>query len=170
MVSSAQQSRTAPRAAGRGSAALILSLCSLLIWNFPTQASDAPCGRSDVRVIEARPFLQVSGHVVEVVSVTVACIGCHDGTVASPVSTQDQTHLSSSEIRMATSTPGSNHPVGMLYPVYEEGIMPVADLDSRLALADGRVTCLTCHAKPSAPNVLTVPNSRSRLCLSCHMK
>lgn len=65
----------------------------------------------------------------------------------------------------------SSHPVDIPYPVGRKGFRPLADLDPRLKLKNGKVTCATCHRATEQGRVeLSLPVRRSRLCLACHSK
>lgn len=60
-----------------------------------------------------------------------------------------------------TGPPGGHHPLAAMSP---------ATLASpRLPLADGRMTCLTCHdLTVSHPGQLRLPMAESALCRACH--
>lgn len=84
------------------------------------------------------------------------CLECHDGTMGNSL--------------------GNSHPVNVRY---EESAMsrrsersrliPVADLDPRIRLFNGRVECGSCHNPYSRlPKMLTMVNDHSSLCVSCH--
>lgn len=53
------------------------------------------------------------------------------------------------------------HPVEVLYPVDKPGFRRVADLDPKIRLEDGLITCETCHAKMY---------EGISLCVHCHPK
>lgn len=88
------------------------------------------------------------------------CLSCHDGTVA-----QAAGH---------DATPASGeHPVGNNYPAplraRRQNLVPATDLDARIHLPDGRVSCTSCHSLYSRhEGLLVMPNDGSALCLSCH--
>ncbi|MCD4750692.1 MAG: hypothetical protein K8R59_15075 [Thermoanaerobaculales bacterium] len=156
-------------------AALAL-LVGLLLIHFPValqataNTAGPACRRADVWVIGDRSFMQMSGDVVEISSVTLACAGCHDGTVAKSITIHDKSSETAPPYNTDKGAPGSNHPIGMPYPFSESEFVALGDLDPRLSLADGKVTCLTCHIETSPSTTLSVPITRSRLCLSCHTK
>ncbi|MFV2072543.1 MAG: cytochrome c3 family protein [Thermoanaerobaculales bacterium] len=157
---------------------LVVAAGILAIVAATSQASvgEKLCGRDEIRVVEGRTFVMAAGGVVEVRDVTTACAGCHDGTVASSVlhrSNEDRQQQPKGWFPESAAGPGglrNDHSVDVLYPVGHPEFTPVGDLDPRLNLATGRVTCLTCHADAEAPSRLTISNSKSRLCLSCHRK
>jgi hypothetical protein len=121
------------------------------------------------------------------------CMSCHDGSSASPVT------LKHADTSMRFSGHGSvNHPVGMRYANYANSkpaeYVPLEDLDRRIILEDGEVTCVSCHETKdhsetgtdahatttqltysdngiyvcSATKRLTTGTSSTTLCLSCH--
>jgi predicted CXXCH cytochrome family protein len=69
----------------------------------------------------------------------------------------------------------SNHPVGISYAQvaarFPRAYTPAATLPQQLRLYNDQIGCGTCHsAYSNAKFMLTVDNSGSRLCLSCHVK
>jgi hypothetical protein len=98
------------------------------------------------------------------------CLGCHDGTVAEAA---------------AFSSPGSgatwqhgqiglSHPIGVEYSPARSRrsrYRPVAQLDRRVRLFDGKLGCCSCHEPYSdAKHGLVMSNAKSALCLECHQK
>lgn len=119
------------------------------------------------------------------------CMQCHDGSSARGVT------LKHADAPMKFTQHGStNHPVGMDYNHYASLnpmiYVPREQLDPRIILEDGEVTCLSCHALKSSPvenqgefiktsavsndeaadclasKELTTGSSRNQLCFSCH--
>lgn len=97
--------------------------------------------------------------------VTGYCLSCHDGTVA-PGIRLGRRDRKLSEVRLHSS-----HPVDVQYPRNRAGYRNPEQIDSRIPLAGGQVTCLSCHGgdDPSR-DFLSVRLTRSRLCLECHSK
>ncbi|MDJ0805890.1 MAG: hypothetical protein QNJ78_03565 [Gammaproteobacteria bacterium] len=124
---------------------------------------------------------------------SITCMGCHDGSKARVVELK---HAASD---MQFTGHGSvNHPVGMSYQIYANrdpvSFVSPGDLDSRIILEDGEVTCLSCHALKETPlqeegkllrtsvvlnqeagssvchasSELTTGSNMTQLCLSCH--
>ncbi len=108
------------------------------------------------------------------------CLGCHDGIMAfnSLLFTPDM-DLSS----------GENHPTAIVYSTYQNmnpTLRPVTMSDSGPVISDGQITlplfgsspatatmeCISCHDPHMTDNIalLRVPNMRSQLCFTCHMK
>ena len=95
-----------------------------------------------------------------------SCLACHDGVIAPDAFAGV----------MAASGSGAGgahgHPVGVAYP----GAMLRAgdavfktDVNQRVRLMGGQVTCNACHSLYSAePGLLVMRNDRSVLCTSCH--
>jgi hypothetical protein len=118
-----------------------------------------------------------------------SCLLCHDGLTATDVSGR----LLSGHMRGAGRSKGE-HPIGVSYSaawskkprdyISESALVPT------IRLVRGKVSCVSCHTKtqPKAGQSvsasasflgrgscngggkLTVDNTRSRLCLSCHTK
>ena len=69
--------------------------------------------------------------------------------------------------------PGSgvhSHPVDQPYPSAGIGLVPLAELDLRLLLIDGKMTCITCHKHDVHNRQLVIPDAFGELCVSCHRK
>jgi hypothetical protein len=121
------------------------------------------------------------------------CMECHDGSAGRRIS------LKHAEAAMRFLAHGSiDHPVGMRYTSYASNnptlYVSPDQLDNRIILEDGEVTCLSCHetklhANGTLPRMvaqenaigsidqhqsctatdrLTTGNNRMTLCLSCH--
>lgn len=92
------------------------------------------------------------------------CIGCHDGTIASnaeyTIGGGYWKHLDGA------------HPIGVDYGMSRMkagGLTPPARLDGRIRLFNGRLGCGTCHSPYSGlPGQLVMDNTNSRLCSECH--
>lgn len=124
---------------------------------------------------------------------SIRCMECHDGSQARGVA------LKHADTTIKFSGRGSvNHPVGMNYRYYANKdpavFVPAEQLDSRIILENGEVTCISCHAlKNTSPQVhgnllrasvittddeestnctasknLTTGSTITKLCLSCH--
>lgn len=131
-------------------------------------ASDQTCplggsASERFRRVAGRGFAFASGGVREVTAESGYCSGCHDATIASPV-----------EVALGTragevgSLAGS-HPVDVAYPSNDPGYRPAFELDKRLVLENGNVTCRTCHGGTDpATRYLSV--EPATLCLECHRK
>lgn len=120
-------------------------------------------------------------------------MNCHDGSSATPVT------LKHADTTMRFSAHGSgDHPVGMRYANYASSnpgeYVALEDLDRRIILENGEVTCVSCHETRdhvetgtdvrftttqiaysdngtyvcSATKRLTTGTSSTTLCLSCH--
>jgi hypothetical protein len=91
------------------------------------------------------------------------CLSCHDGTIASDATS-----------RSAWARFGAGgHPVDVVYQGRtaraRRNLRPVAFVDARIRLANGRVGCEACHSLYSQRKGLLVMSNRgSRLCGSCH--
>jgi predicted CXXCH cytochrome family protein len=91
------------------------------------------------------------------------CLSCHDGSLGT-------SHLPGPAVGSAAG-PGM-HPVDVGYEAaLQRGrrLRPRFEVSRRLAMPDGRLTCVTCHDGASQePAHLAVPMSRSTLCFACH--
>lgn len=110
---------------------------------------------------------------------SLACIVCHDGTVARDTSLgalkpheryENKDHPS----LFAVMHQNSNHPVGVAYPMWDRYFNPASLVMSRgVPLPDGQVECTSCHdphGTDDFAHMLVVSNQRSALCLNCHKK
>jgi len=119
-------------------------------------------------------------------SKSASCMQCHDGSKAKSVG------LKHADTAMTFTNHGSsNHPVGMSYNNYARknptSYVALAQLDSRIKLENGQVTCVSCHEtkshetevamqseqniaaeKCSSTKSLTTGSNQTRLCMSCH--
>jgi predicted CXXCH cytochrome family protein len=111
---------------------------------------------------------------VELTGWSLLCLGCHDGVTATDV--YASAHAVTLTGQLANSRLGSTglrgHPVGIRYPVAQEGYHTRAAVEARgLSLPQGRIQCTTCHDAHNTHHhsgMLRISNSRSRLCLTCH--
>ncbi|HIJ96988.1 MAG TPA: hypothetical protein HPP94_14880 [Desulfuromonadales bacterium] len=102
-------------------------------------------------------------------SFSAGCLACHDGISASKVKPTIINMPGNKSIVKMIST---KHPIGMDYEKYSARNTSLKSLDTRdnsLALAEGRVGCITCHDPlNSSPNHLRVTESGIDLCTACH--
>jgi predicted CXXCH cytochrome family protein len=66
---------------------------------------------------------------------------------------------------------GMNHPIGMSYQKAATfgGYRPRRNVERKLALPDGKVSCVTCHvAYQKKHGQLVLPKEQSALCYECH--
>ncbi|MBI1826449.1 MAG: cytochrome c3 family protein [Planctomycetes bacterium] len=109
---------------------------------------------------------------------TTLCLRCHDGTVAkvtiAGISRARYVNTHNPGI-FAAAHGGTDHPVGVPYPLINKGFHPVTSVMAKetVVLANGRVECISCHdphGTSGAPHLLVTSNTRSALCLTCHRK
>ncbi|MFQ5527549.1 MAG: hypothetical protein ACE5GX_14965 [Thermoanaerobaculia bacterium] len=158
-------------------------LAGSVVWSLglATQAIRAQsicASRAERSIVNvgSRSFLQSGESLVELVTVTAGCYSCHDGTVADSVSVQTK-ELEGRAIRRSlfsrrthSGTAATSHPVDVPYPLHDAEYVPRNALDARLELQNDLISCQTCHGGESGEYQLSVPVSRSELCLSCHLK
>jgi predicted CXXCH cytochrome family protein len=108
---------------------------------------------------------------------SLVCLGCHDGTVAT--STIGSGHALLGGVREGFELPDGfiwrDHPIGILYPEHNRDYQPKSFImqKGKIPLPQGRVECISCHDphnEAGLDDMLVMPNRRSRLCLSCHIK
>lgn len=103
--------------------------------------------------------------------ISMECITCHDGTLASSVHYKVKT-AEQAQTRSLGNIAGS-HPVGMDYTRYGNNreYVPHYSLPGNMVLMDGRIGCISCHDMLSKNKAyLAVELSNSELCFSCHRK
>jgi predicted CXXCH cytochrome family protein len=95
-------------------------------------------------------------------------MACHDGSAARDIGSHG----------LAGTRPqsGTEHPIGVLYgpkrsPGAEVRLLDRSRLDPTIRLFDRSIGCGSCHSVYSGSERLLVkPNTRSALCLSCHVE
>ena len=128
-------------------------------------------------LLTAFPILSVAGS-VKLDSRSKECIKCHKADVTDK-------HVS-----LIGDTGGHEHPMGVDYfslALRNPTLVKPLELVPAVALVNGRISCITCHVSydesnhlnlaakrkgmPAIPDpMLTVDNSTSGLCISCHLK
>ncbi len=97
------------------------------------------------------------------------CLGCHDGTVAK---TQMSRVGGGGGGAWQHSQIGLSHPIGVDYPPRGKGksrYRPVAQIDPRIQLFNGKMGCCSCHeAYSNEKHGLVMSNEGSALCFECH--
>ena len=102
--------------------------------------------------------LELEGEVVRIANLTSYCVGCHpnNGDSSDEPSVSVPVH--------------ANHPVDVPYPEGNLQYVPTTDLDPKLRLADGNLSCITCHDPRAADRALVLRLEEGELCLGCHRK
>lgn len=116
--------------------------------------------------------------------VSQACLSCHDGTVGLDVIVNVPNNYTGGAA-IGTRMPGggftnlgtdlrNDHPVSVLYDnTADTKFRTASELQAAgLQLYSGKVQCGSCHNPHTAANrpFLRISNSRSALCLTCHIK
>ncbi|TFG38027.1 MAG: hypothetical protein E4H44_04460 [Candidatus Aminicenantes bacterium] len=100
--------------------------------------------------------LESDGEVVRIADLTSYCVGCHpengDG----------------SDEPSGTVSVHTNHPVDVPYPEGNPHYVPTTDLDPKLRLVEGNLSCITCHDPQAADRALVLRLEEGELCLACH--
>ncbi len=122
-------------------------------------------------------------HVVRPEPESAACLGCHDGTMATDVAMKG-----AGGSYQVSGFRTANHPVGMFYDEYAkrkpQEYRPRHLLHRGIRLTEGKVTCLSCHRLRSqgptemaqsrgrcmVSDELTTGPRRGDLGLACHVK
>ena len=101
--------------------------------------------------------------------VSMECLCCHDGVIAS-----DASYKIAGEDAVTYQRDGLSHPIGIDYrkaALRDRKLRPVEALSPYIALYDGKVGCASCHNPYSIEHrMLTMNNTGSALCLECHIK
>lgn len=109
---------------------------------------------------------------------TLMCFRCHDGTVAKEIfaGALGARYVNKQNPGLfGAAHGGTDHPVGVEYPLFKKGYRPVTSVISKgtVVLPQGRVECISCHDPHNtagAAHMLVTSNARSALCLTCHKK
>ena len=101
-------------------------------------------------------------------SFSAGCVTCHDGIV----SRKDILNFRNDpETRMQMIS--GKHPIGMNYERYaarRDTLKKVEELNPRLVLVGGKVSCVTCHDPlNSEKNHLAMGREGNDLCMECHL-
>ncbi len=138
-----------------------LILVSVLLLSTPAQSADdtdqfshspiRPADKTWVEVTEdgAQPIQDLTAY----------CIDCHS----------DLEETAGGKIH-GTDSGVHSHPVDKPYPATGTDLVPLVDLDLRLLLIDGKMTCITCHKHDATDRRLVMPEALGELCISCHRK
>ena len=90
------------------------------------------------------------------------CLGCHDGTIGESVS-----------ICTVECSFSDSHAIEKNYPPQglENQYATVESLQAQgVTLQNGKIVCISCHnLQNDIEYHLTVPNTRSELCMTCHL-
>ena len=116
------------------------------------------CTSEGVMTVGGRTFAPSGIDVVELPTVSSYCASCHDGVIAAAV------HVTSSSSLSTSFGSVGSHPVDVRYPDGDPGYVPMAQLDPRIHVTDGTVTCTSCHPDDGA-HALVFTNQKSRLCI-----
>lgn len=102
-------------------------------------------------------------------SITLECLNCHDGVIAS-----DASYKVSGGDALTYQRKGLSHPIGMDYrqaALEDIELRPIEMLSPEIVFYDGKVGCASCHNPYSAKRrMLVIDNYASALCRECHVK
>jgi predicted CXXCH cytochrome family protein len=129
------------------------------------------CTAETVMAIGNRTFVPTGSDVVELASEAIYCASCHDGAIARfvRVGSSEKNLESSTGSSVTSHGTGASHPVDVSYPDGDPDFVSRAQLDPRISLPGGNVTCTSCHPEEGNDDPV-FQNRQSRLCLSCHVK
>ena len=101
--------------------------------------------------------------------ITIECLNCHDGVIAS-----DASYQVDGGDALTYKRSGRSHPIGVDYlkaSARDDELRPVDSLSADIALYDGKVGCASCHNPYSRiRRMLVVDDAGSTLCFECHVK
>jgi len=107
------------------------------------------------------------GQVVD--EITLECLNCHDGVIAS-----DASYKVLGGDALTYQRRGLSHPIGMDYrkaALQDRELRAVELISPLIALYDGKVGCASCHNPYSRQRrMLILDNTGSALCRECHIK
>ncbi len=133
----------------------------------------------DTRVDLSRRFGKMSMRKADPGMGTLACLRCHDGTIAKDATGAAIRDIDyptmASPLRFGMGHGRSDHPVGVEYPQFDPEYRPTTFVLAgwKVTLPDGKVECSSCHdphAFSGEKYLLRMSNSGSALCLTCHKK
>ncbi len=112
---------------------------------------------------------------------SLACLSCHDGSTAIDAyggMTGDAFIQDVGAGRARIGGRGdltTSHPIGLEYPLIDDDFRPreLVEATGEVTLPNGKVECLSCHDvhnESGGEFLLVMPNTRSALCLTCHIK
>lgn len=129
------------------------------------QSSVVDAGPHEVLRFENGRFQNVSDDGwADITDITAYCLECHgDGDAGDAASEKSTVPNSSHELGGL----GRSHPVDVDYPSRDTGYHPIEELDEKIKLVDGRLTCLTCH-ESSVDRSLVLQTKGGLLCIACH--
>ena len=143
----------------------LLSALSLAFFLFPTSALQAQeptsythdpikIGKKKIEVGKGRKAKRIE-------SVTLYCLGCH-GDDAQAGEAPSPSH--------SIGSPDHSHPTDIAYPSGTSGYRAADQLDQRLVLYEGRVSCITCHDVQDSDHRLVISPAGGDLCTACHQR
>ncbi len=99
------------------------------------------------------------------------CLACHDGSIGKQAFVGSGVWTHNSDFLGFDS---GLHPIGVDYErarVKLGDLRPASEIDKRVKLVQGKVSCVSCHDPYSMlKGRLAIPNYGSKLCFECHMK
>jgi predicted CXXCH cytochrome family protein len=123
-----------------------------------------------IGVAHLEPKYYISDTSVPIDSISLKCLGCHDGTIGKLA---ESTIVGQGEWQHGRSI-GLSHPIGVDYRLaanLNRELRAPENLNPAIKLFEGKVGCGSCHNTFSKhPNFLVMDNRGSALCLECHLK
>jgi predicted CXXCH cytochrome family protein len=95
------------------------------------------------------------------------CLSCHQGGTDDTGSPAERT---APHPRHTIGGLDRSHPIDIPFPESSSDYVPIRELDRRLRLTAGQITCLTCHDAEASDHGLNIPNDRSQICMACHRR
>lgn len=127
-------------------------------------------GGSHARALGMAHMRYVEGAGGRIDSVSLACLSCHDGTLATKAEVKSGTWRHGSAFSSGYDSQGS-HPIGVTYrrAMKRGRLHSMKGLNPKIKLINGKVGCTSCHDIYSKQGkMLVMSNEGSRLCLACH--
>jgi predicted CXXCH cytochrome family protein len=138
-----------------------LVMISALLLCTPAQSAEDEdqFSHSPIRPAEKTWVVESDDGAQPIKDLTAYCLDCH-GDLGE--SAKGKGHGSSPDVH--------SHPIDQPYPASGAELVPLVDLDLRLLLIDGKMTCITCHSHTEPDRRLVIPEASGQLCISCHRK
>ncbi len=141
---------------------LLITVSGLLLLpaTLPAAQSDPdPFSHPPLKQAEKSWVVESDDGAQSIENITTYCVECHNNLEENG---KGEIHGSGSDVH--------SHPVDQPYPATGAGLVPLNELDKRLLLIDGKMTCITCHNHSTPNHQLVIPDAFGKLCISCHRK
>jgi len=123
------------------------------------QSDEAEFSHSLIQQVKETWVVESEDGAQRIQNLTAYCVACHG----------DLKEAAGGKIH-GTDSGVHSHPVDQSYPETGTDLVPLNELDRRLLLIDGKMTCITCHSHTAPDRQLVIADAYGKLCISCHRK